>query len=116
MVFFDLYSKLKVSLAGLYVALDDRSFRLEIISGFFIFPVLIYSKVDLCLKLLVACTYVFLISLELLNTSLERLCDRITFEFDLQIKAVKDIASGAVFLLVILLSLQIVFVFWKWFV
>lgn len=33
---------------------------------------------------------------ELLNTALEKLCDRITLEQDEQIRQVKDIAAGAV--------------------
>ena len=39
------------------------------------------------------------ISAELINTALERLCDRVTTEFDTNIKYIKDVCAAAVLVL-----------------
>ncbi len=39
---------------------------------------------------------VLVISLELINTAIETLCDLISLEFNSQIKLIKDVAAGAV--------------------
>ncbi len=45
---------------------------------------------------------ILLLAVEMINTSIELLCDRITRDFDVQIKKIKDVASGSVFLILIL--------------
>ena len=51
------------------------------------------SKVEICLILLIsALTF----SLELANTAIERLADRISHEYDEKIGVVKDVMAGAV--------------------
>lgn len=45
------------------------------------------------------------IAVELLNTAIEKLCDRITLEFDPRIGMVKDLGSAAVFFTICLSAL-----------
>jgi diacylglycerol kinase (ATP) len=45
---------------------------------------------------------VFILIVELLNTALEKLSDRVTLDHDLVVKRVKDMGSAAIFLSLIL--------------
>jgi diacylglycerol kinase (ATP) len=47
-------------------------------------------------------TLVFILIVELLNTALEKLSDRVTLDHDLVVKRVKDMGSAAIFLSLIL--------------
>lgn len=64
-------------------------FACEILAGF----VLGISKIEF---LLILCISAVLFSLELVNTAVERLADRVSPQFDLQIGVVKDVMAGAV--------------------
>lgn len=92
------------SLRGLKAALDDKSFRLDILLGVFLLPTafLRFGSEPLVLSVIILC-YAFLIAIELLNTALERLCDMVQSDFDLRVRAIKDISSAAVFIAVVLL-------------
>lgn len=100
------------SLNGMAEAWSDKSFRAEILLGIVLVPLVFIAPANSAAKFAVAGTYVLLLALELLNTALERLCDRVTMHQDTAIKAVKDMASAAVFLVVLLLLAQAVGLFW----
>lgn len=99
----NLAQNLRHSLAGLRAACADRSFRAELLLGAVLLPAVSMSNASLGYKLAVAGIYLLLLALELVNTAIEGLCDLITLEHHLGIKAVKDMASAAVFLVLIVL-------------
>ena len=54
------------------------------------------------------------ISVEMLNTAIERLCDHVTPEIHPQIKIVKDMASAAVLIMALFASVTGLIVFWPY--
>jgi diacylglycerol kinase (ATP) len=97
-----IYSNFKNSVRGLRLTFFHPSFFLEIILGIPAIVLLIFIKGINTPVLLFILAYILLLAVELLNTSIELVCDRITKSHDEQIKNIKDIASGAVFLLVLM--------------
>jgi diacylglycerol kinase (ATP) len=100
------------SINGLKIALKEHSFIVEIIGGFVLIPYLIILDLENDFKIIIIVIYFLLLAFELLNTSIEKLSDKITKEFDTDIKKIKDLSSAAVFLiLIILLFLLILSIF-----
>ena len=99
----NLAQNLRHSLAGLRAACADRSFRAQLLLGAVLLPLVANSPASLGFKLAVAGIYLLLLALELVNTAIEGLYDLITLEHHLGIKAVKDMASAAVFLVLVVL-------------
>jgi diacylglycerol kinase (ATP) len=89
---------LTVSLAGLANAWrTERAFRLEATVLAAAVPVAFLLTPDFFRRAeLIACLLAVL-AVELLNTSIEKLCDRTTPQIDPVIKIVKDMGSAAVF-------------------
>lgn len=98
-----IYSNLQYSLRGLRLALSEHSFFLEILLGA-LFAITFYLSDGFYdgNLLAVIISYPLLLSFELLNTAIEMICDKLTLEYDEDIRTIKDLSSSAVFLLVIL--------------
>lgn len=94
------------SLCGLVAAWSDKSFRSEVCLGLVLLPLILIIDAALLKKIALLITYVLVLVVELLNTAIEKLCDRVTLERDSVIKSIKDMASAAVFLLLVLLFAQ----------
>ena len=90
-----LYSNFLNSINGLKVAFNEHSFIVEIIGGIFL--------------ILIVIIYFLLLAFELLNTSIEKLSDKVNQKFDLDIKIIKDLSSAAVFLILMILLFLIIF-------
>ena len=106
-----LYNNLINSINGIKIALKENSFVLELIGGIFLLPYLFFLDVSLLLKMLILTVYFLLLAFEILNTSVEKLSDKITKEIDPDIKNIKDLASAAVFIVLLILIILIVFTF-----
>ena len=102
-----LYNNLINSLNGLKIVFKENSFILEILLGFILIPYIFLSNIDFNLKILLLVLYFLLLAFEIINTSIEKLCDKITTNLDIEIKNIKDLSSAAVF--IILLVLIIIF-------
>lgn len=97
-----IYQNLQNSINGFHIGLKEHSFAVEFLLGVLLIPILLLTHShDLVFYLLIV-SYFMLLSVELLNTAIERICNKITLEYDDDIKAVKDLSSAAVFILVIL--------------
>ena len=103
-----LFFNLKNSINGLKVACKENSFILELILGLFLIPYLVFINVEILFKLIIFVTYVILLALEIINSAIETLCNKITKEYDADIKKIKDLGSGAVFVILITLLILIV--------
>lgn len=97
----NLVRNLRNSLAGFRAAWSDRSFRAQLLLGTLLLPLVIASEASASLKLCAIGTYLLLLSFELINTAIETVCDIITLERHSGIKNIKDMASAAVLLVLI---------------
>ncbi len=84
---------------------NDYSFRLEVYLLPFLLVLLGFLSVPLFRKVLMLSVYLIVLCLELLNSAIERLADRVTIEHDLAIGFVKDAASAAVMLAFVLVAM-----------
>ena len=98
------------SLNGLRASLKEHSFILEVIGGFLLIPYLIMSDINIYFKLIIGSIYFLLLAFELLNTSIEKLSDKISKEYDPDIKKIKDISSASVFIVLILLLTSLILI------
>ena len=97
------------SLNGIQIAFKEHSFVSEIIGGFFLILYIVIFDLDYILKLIIFSVYLLLLAFELLNTAIEKLSDKISKEFDMDIKKIKDLSSAAVFVRLIILIILIIF-------
>ena len=82
------------SINGLKVTLKQHSFIAEIVGGLILIPYLIIADLDNIFKLIIIVIYFLLLAFELLNTAIEKLSDKISKDFDTDIKKIKDISSA----------------------
>ena len=104
-----LYKNFINSINGIKISLKENSFILELIGGLFLLPYLFFSQQSEYLRLSILIVYFFLLAFEILNTSIEKLCDKITKEHDLDIKNIKDLSSAAVFIVLLILIFLITY-------
>ena len=103
----------KYSLNGIKTYMEEgKSFILysfaailEVIFGFIF-------KVNGLEWILIICMLGVLLSVELLNTGIERACDAITKEYNPLIKAAKDCGSGATFIIFIVMVILNIIIFY----
>jgi diacylglycerol kinase (ATP) len=103
-----IFLKLINSINGLKIALTQRSFIAEILGGFILIPYLIIADLNNIFKLIIIILYFLLLAFELLNTAIEKLSDKITKNFDEDIKKIKDISSASVFVILSLLIVSLI--------
>ena len=102
------FNALHYSLDGFVVAWQqEAAFRQEILFCILIFGSTFFVNLHNYQYLVLIGSMVFLLILELINSAIESLADRLTIEFDVSIKRTKDMASAAV-----MLALLWVFTIW----
>ena len=84
------------SLAGLRAAWGETAFRQEAIAAMVLLPLSVWLGRSWVETVLLAGSVVFVLVVELLNTAIEKLADRLTTDHDPQIGRVKDMGSAAV--------------------
>ena len=107
-----LYGNLINSLNGLKIVIKENSFILELIGGIFLILYLFNTDISTLFKILILSVYFLLLAFEIFNTSIEKLCDKITKETDKDIKIIKDLSSAAVFVVLFILIILIISTFW----
>ena len=106
-----LYVNLINSLNGLKIVIKENSFILELIGGIFLILYLFNTDISTLFKLLILSVYFLLLAFEIFNTSIEKLCDKITKETDKDIKIIKDLSSASVFVVLFILIILIISTF-----
>ena len=106
-----LYGNLINSLNGLKIVIKENSFILELIGGIFLILYLFISDISTLFKILILSVYFLLLAFEIFNTSIEKLCDKITKETDKDIKIIKDLSSASVFVVLFILIILIISTF-----
>jgi diacylglycerol kinase (ATP) len=87
----------------------EQAFREELVVLALGVPLAFFLTADAGWRFALIGSLVFLLIVELLNTAIEKLCDRVSLEHDPAIKRVKDMGSAA-----ILLALLIAGALWLW--
>lgn len=77
----------------------ERNFQIEVLALLINLFLIVYFKVTAIEATLILVVSFSVLSLEILNTCVEKICDIIQPEYDFRIKIIKDIAAGAVFLM-----------------
>lgn len=87
---------------GVFWALkSERNFQIEI-AGFIINVFLmLYLKISLWDAAILLMVSFAVLSLEIINTCIEKICDHIQPNYDSRIKVIKDLAAGSVLLMAI---------------
>jgi diacylglycerol kinase (ATP) len=106
-----LFSNLINSVNGLRVVFKEHSFILEIIGGIALIPFLIITEIEIINKILITSVYFILLAFELINTAIEKLSNKITRDYDIEIKEIKDLSSSAVFVILLLLFIVLIITF-----
>ena len=88
---------------------SEQAFREELVALAIGVPLAFFLTADAGRRLALIGTLVFILIVELLNTAIEKLSDRVTLDHDLVVKRVKDMGSAA-----ILLSLLLAGAVWLW--
>ena len=107
-----LYINLINSLNGLKIVLKENSFILELVLGIFIIPYIFLSNIDFNYKIILSVLYFLLLAFEIMNTAIEKLCDKVTNDIDPDIKKIKDLSSAAVFVVLLILIITFLASFW----
>ena len=71
-------------------------------------PYVFISNMEEFYKISIIIVYLLLLAFELINSSIEKLSDKITKSIDSDIKTVKDLSSSAVFIVLMLLIFLII--------
>jgi diacylglycerol kinase len=74
----------------------ERNFRIQFIFFLIVVGFGIYFKISNYEWLTIILISAFILSLELVNSAIEKLCDLYSPEYNSQIKWIKDVAAGAV--------------------
>ena len=86
------------SLAGLRHALKtERALQMEVTVFILFLPIALFVGTDLRQRGVLIASGLFVLSVELLNTCVEKLCDHVTPRLHPEVKVVKDMGSAAVF-------------------
>jgi diacylglycerol kinase (ATP) len=93
---------------------SERNFQLELLAFFVNVFLIFYLKLSTIDTILVLMVSFGVLSAEIFNTSIEKICDIIQPEFDKRIGFIKDIAAGAVILMAILSVVVGILVYWKY--
>ena len=107
-----LYNNLINSLNGLKIVSKENSFILELVLGFFLIPYILLSNIDFNYKIILSILYFLLLAFEIMNTAIEKLCDKITTDIDSEIKKIKDLSSAAVYVVLLILTIAFLASFW----
>ncbi|MCS3869034.1 diacylglycerol kinase (ATP) [Chryseobacterium ginsenosidimutans] len=93
---------------------SERNFQLELLAFFVNLFLIFYLKLSTIDTILVLMVSFGVLSAEIFNTAIEKICDIIQPEFDKRIGFIKDIAAGAVILMAILSVVVGILVYWKY--
>ncbi len=86
----------KYAFEGIRTALKERSFRIMCLVALSVVGLGVLLTITLFEWLILILTIVLVLSLELINSQVERTLDIVCPEIDPRVKAIKDISAGAV--------------------
>ena len=78
---------------------SERNFQIEVFALIINLLLIVYLKVTELEAALIIVVSFTVLSLEILNTCVEKICDIIQPKYDIRIKIIKDMAAGSVILM-----------------
>lgn len=99
--FFDfpkLIRNFRAAFSGLRTAFNEQTFRIFVLITILVVILTIFFKIPLSQKLILALIITFALSLELINSQIERILDIFCPQYNLKVKIIKDITAAAVLL------------------
>ncbi|WP_160137583.1 diacylglycerol kinase family protein [Chryseobacterium sp. c4a] len=100
---------------GVFVMIKtERNFQIELLAFFINLFLIFYLKLTSTDAALILLASVAVLSAEIFNTAIEKICDVIQPDFDQRIGFIKDISAGAVVLIAIASAIIGVLVYWKY--
>ena len=93
---------------------SERNFQIEVFALLINLFLIVYLKLNTVDAAIILIVSFAVLSLEILNTAIEKVCDIIQPEFDLRIKVIKDISAAAVVLMAFASVVVGVLVYWKY--
>ncbi|WP_114820993.1 diacylglycerol kinase family protein [Chryseobacterium sp. KLBC 52] len=92
----------------------ERNFQIELLAFFANLFLILYFRLNSTDAALIIIASFAVLSAEIFNTAIEKICDIIQPNFDKRIGFIKDIAAGAVVLTAIAAVIVGVLVYWKY--
>ena len=100
---YHLFKNTKYAIDGLkHVIKTEQSFRLELLSGIFIFSAIFLVDLDINSKMILTVTAFLVLIVELLNSAIENVVDLVTTDIHPLAKSAKDIGATAVMFAIML--------------
>lgn len=91
------FKSLSIAFSGLRIAFyQEQSFRLQVLIGILVIILMFYLGLTLVEKAVLVLIITLVLSLELVNSQIERVLDIIRPVIDPRIKIIKDLSAGAV--------------------
>src|SRR4051794_3087953 len=109
---FQLWKSFSYALTGIKTALwTERNMRIHLIASIFVIGCSFFFSISKLEWLFVIVAIGGILSLELINTAIERVVDMITEEYHPLAKQAKDLAAGAVFIYAVTAVVIGIFIF-----
>lgn len=103
------------ALTGIYSLIKtELNFRIHCIALIILLAASCYFKITTEEWLMILSISALVLSLEAMNTAIEKLCDLYSMNENAKIKTIKDIAAGAVLISVLFAIAIGILVFWKY--
>lgn len=87
------------AISGLRLCIKtERNFRIHLTAVFYVSVFSLLGEIGIIKYAILCLCFSIMMSMELINTSIERLCDKQVTGYDQTVKQAKDIAAAAVFI------------------
>lgn len=93
---------------------SERNFQIEVVALLVNIFLIFYLKLSGIDTVMILTVSIGVLSAEIFNTAIEKICDIIQPEFDKRIGFIKDVSAGAVTLIAVASVVVGVFVYWKY--
>lgn len=92
----------------------ERNFQIEVFALLVNLFLMVFLKVSALEAALILMVSFAVLSLEILNTAIEKTCDIVKPEYDERIKIIKDISAGAVVVMAFASVFVGILIYWKY--
>jgi diacylglycerol kinase len=110
-----LVQKFGFALEGVKSALGEQVFRIFCMIAIAVFILMILFKVSLLEKIVLVLTVTMMMTLELINSRIERVLDILQPDHDPRVKLIKDISAAAVLIAALGAAVIGAIIFWPYF-
>lgn len=110
-----LHKSFQHAFGGIFLMVKtERNFQIELVAFFINLFLIFYFKLSAVDTALILTASLAVLSAEIFNTAIERICDIIHPDFDERIGFIKDISAGAVLVMAIGSVVIGIIVYWKY--